>query len=264
MEYNYKSKFGYLSFLSKKSKFKDLIEFFSKKSDKELHDYMETNNTKYNILKYVNKREEEQLKDLKLCAVKAIHNLYSFKEINERIKKYKDDVKIYRLEKFLIENQIRWRRRIIFALSNVIKSRKLKRIKPLGNISVPKEDIEKNTIKVDSNINQLENALREAEERYAGEEFKTSLPNKEEILKTEKQYSAKELVDNFDDRIKKLESKVETLSHITCSQEIIISAYDTRIKECIKSIEGNHDWTDKKIKEILEELKSQTPAIYYP
>lgn len=245
MEYNYKSRFGYLSFLSQKTKFKDLIYFFSKKSDEELHDYIETNNTKYNILKYVNKREEEQLKDLRICAVKAIHNLDNFKEINERIKKYKDDVKIYRLEKLLIENQIRWRRRIIFALSNIIKSRKTKKVKDLGNISVPKEEIEKNTIKVDSNINQLENALREAEERYAGKKFKT-----------EKQYSTKELIDNFDNRIKKLESRVETLSHLYCSQEVAISTYNKQIEECVKSIENNHDWTESKVKEILEELNS--------
>lgn len=270
MEYTYKSRFGYLSLLKEESKFKDLIDFFSKKSDEELHKCIETNNTQYNILKNINRREEEHLRDLRIRTIKSIHSSYSIKDIQNLINKYKKNAKFFSTEKLLIENQIRWRRKVIFALSNIIKSRKLEKDR-CNDGSIDDQKVADSTVhqhifeesghqtwkdllvskeretEIDSTIKQLESALREAEERYAGEEFKktTNFPN-----------SVKELIDNFDDRIKKLESKIETLSHLSCSQEIVISTYNKRIEECIKSIENNRDLTDKRIKEVLKELKS--------
>ena len=159
-EYRYTTKFNYsIEFVNEDLTFADLIKIFSKCSDEELHSLIEESNQTYNMLKNTNKKEEVEIQRIKQNFVRYAHTVKDFSSIEKMLYKQFKFIKEIRKEKNLIESQIRLRRRVIFALSNIIKSRRSDvalHFKFNGdNIALKKAGEE----------------LLKAEEEYAGEKF---------------------------------------------------------------------------------------------
>ena len=152
-EYTYTTEFNQpynyaVEFVNEDLTFAHLIKIFSIYSDEELHSLIDESNQTYNMLKNVNKKEEAEIQRLKQNFVKYAHTAETFSLIEGMLRKQNKFIKEIRKEKNLIESQIRLRRRVIFALSNIIKSRR-------SNVALKKASEE----------------LQKAEERYAGKKF---------------------------------------------------------------------------------------------